>query len=92
MEVLRLKLIIDNKSYHLNSDKLTPSNWRIGEYIDWTELDDENLVKSIEKLTSSKVFEIRTLVRSKCKKRKVDTICIIAEMSDPLSEVNLLMR
>lgn len=92
MEVLRLKLIIDNKSYHLNSDKLTPSNWRIGEYIDWTELDDENLVKSIEKLTSSKVFEIRTLVRSRCKKRKVDTICIIAEMSDPLSEVNLLMR
>jgi hypothetical protein len=38
------------------------------------------------------VFEIRTLVRSRCKKRKVDTICIIAEMSDPLSEVNLLMR
>lgn len=92
MEILRLKLIIDNKSYHLNSDKLTPSNWRIGEYIDWTEFDDGNLVKSIEKLTSSRVFEIRTLVRSKCKKRKVDTICIIAEMSDPLSEVNLLMR
>lgn len=97
MEILRLKLGIGAVSYYFTSKELTPSRWRVGEYIDYSTLDDNNLCNSILKVCkdnhkSSKLFRIRTLVRSRCKKRNIPTICVIAEMVNIISEPNSIMN
>lgn len=98
MEILRLKLEVGVKSYYFTSKNLTPSEWRTGEYIDWTNLDDESLINSISKAVESssyclsKIFRIRTLVRSKCKKRKLPVVCIIAELYDNRTDQGRLME
>lgn len=97
MEILRLKLETGVRSYYFTSKKLIPSEWRIGEFIDWTSLDDDDLSNSISKICESshclaKVFKIRTLVRSRCKKRKLPVICVIAELYDNRTEQGRLME
>lgn len=89
MEILRLKLKDENKKstkdcIHISSSILFPSDWKVGEFIEWRKLHDLKLVKSIRKYLGKDVddpkyrlFKINTIVKSF--KGSIPVYCIIAE-------------